>query len=83
MYIYGTFKDINNVDITVHIVTNEDKTKTLVIGKDGVFFGEDPIKIETDNEDTFDSIIRKSCKISLVTEKYVGDLLWSPNARKK
>ena len=40
MYIYGTFKDINNVDITVHIVTNEDKTKTLEIGKDGVFFGE-------------------------------------------
>lgn len=81
MYIYGTFKDINNVDITVHIVTNEDKTKTLEIGKDGVFFGEDPIKIEVDNDDTFDAIIRKSCKISLVTEKYVGDLLWSPNAR--
>ena len=75
MYIYGTFKDINNVDITVHIVTNEDKTKTLEIGKDGDFFGEDPIKIETDNDDTFDTIIRKSCKISLVTEKYVGDLV--------
>lgn len=38
MYIYGTFKDINNVDITVNIFTNNDKTKRVEIGKDGIYF---------------------------------------------
>ena len=81
MYIYGTFKDINNVDITVHIVTNNDKTKRVEIGKDGIYFGDDPVRIESNNDDTFETIIRKSCTLRLVTDNYIGDMLWSPNAR--
>ena len=81
-YIHGTFRDIRNTPIEVHILTNGDKTKEVIIGEDGLFFGGDtPIEITEDNDDLFTPIIKKSCTINLVTDKYIGDTLYAENSR--
>ena len=68
-YIHGTFRDIRNTPIEVHILTNGDNTKEVIIGEDGLFFGGDtPIEITEDNDDLFTPIIKKSCTINLVTD---------------
>lgn len=76
MYIHGDFKDINNNIYNVYI-TNGDKTQEIIIGEDGLFFSDDPVTIETECEDNFTHIIKKSCEINLITNKYLGDMLFS------
>ena len=81
-YIHGTFRDIRNTPIDVNILTNGDKTKEVIIGEDGLFFGGDtPIEITEDNDDLFTPIIKKSCTINLVTDKYIGDTIYAENSR--
>nr|DAT70503.1 MAG TPA: hypothetical protein [Caudoviricetes sp.] len=38
---------------SVHILSDNDKTKELTIGEKGLFFSGSPISIETDIDDTF------------------------------
>lgn len=81
MYIHGDFRDVNNVLYSVHILSNNDKTKELTIGEKGLFFSGSPISIETDIDDTFQTIIRRSATINLVTSDYIGDKLFANNSR--
>lgn len=81
MYIHGEFRDVNNVLYSVHILSDNDKTKELTIGEDGLYFSGSPISIETDIDDTFEPIIRKSASINLVTRDYIGDKLFANNSR--
>ena len=81
MYIHGDFRDVNNVLYSVHILSNNDKTKELIIGEKGLFFSGSPISIETDIDDTFQTIIRRSATINLVTSDYIGDKLFANNSR--
>lgn len=83
MYIHGEFKDVENNLVSVHILTNNDKTEEILIGEtDGeILFAEDPIEIETDNDDTFNALLQKSCKIDLLVSDFVGDKVFANNAR--
>ncbi len=81
MYIHGDFRDVNNVLYSVHILSDNDKTKELTIGDNGLYFSDSPISIATDIDDTFQTIIRRSASINLVTRNYIGDKLFANNAR--
>lgn len=81
MYIHGEFRDVNNVLYSVHILSDNDRTKELTIGENGLYFSGSPISIETDIDDTFEPIIRKSASINLVTRDYIGDKLFANNSR--
>jgi hypothetical protein len=83
MYIHGEFKDVENNLVSVHILTNNDKTEEILIGEtDGeILFAEDPIEIETDNDDTFNALLQKSCKIDFLVSDFVGDKVFANNAR--
>ena len=81
MIIYGTFKDINNQTIEVEIINSSIEGEQVEIGQDGLFFSDDPIQIETNNDDTFEHIIKKTATINLVTSSYVGNLFFAENAR--
>ena len=81
MYIHGDFRDVNNVLYSVHILSDNDKTKELIIGGKGLLFSGSPISIETDIDDTFQTIIRRSATINLVTSDYIGDKLFANNSR--
>lgn len=81
MIIYGTFYDIDNQLIEVEINNSSIQGNQIEIGEDGLFFSADPIQIETNNNDTFQHIIRKSCTINLVTDRYVGNLFFAENSR--
>lgn len=81
MYIYGDFRDVNNVLYSVHILSDNDKTKELTIGENGLYFADSPISIETNIDDTFQTIIRRSASINLVTHDYIGNELFANNAR--
>ena len=77
----GQFEDNNNVTCRVEIITDGDSASTTVIGENGLYFGGDPVTIETNIEDTFQHIILKSATINLVTRNYVGDSLFAENPR--
>ena len=81
MYIHGDFRDVNNVLYSVHILSDNDKTKEITIGEKGLYFSGSPISIETDIDDTFQTIIRRSASINLVTSDYIGDKLYANNSR--
>lgn len=81
MYITGQFRGYNNALYTVHILSNNDKSVTKTIGEDGLYFGATPITIEQNNDDTFETIIRKSCTINLITKDYIGADLFAANSR--
>lgn len=80
MYIHGEFKNINDEIYSVHIL-NGDKSSEKIIGKDTIFFSEEPVNIQTICDDTFTHIIKKSCTIELLTKEYLGDYLF--NAKDK
>lgn len=78
----GQFRNINNELITVQITTNNETTPvTEITRENGLWFSADPIQIETDIDDTFEHLIRKSCAINLITNGYVGTELFADNAR--
>ena len=80
MIITGQFNDIDNNLITVQITKSDGVEQTVTIGENGTFFAGEPITIETDLENTFGTLIRKSCTINLLTKQYIGDALWAANA---
>ena len=84
MLLTGVFRDLNDDVYTLYILTNGDRTETITIGENDesdVFFDIEPIKIEENNDDEFETIIRKSCSIGLVTKKYLGDKLFADKSR--
>lgn len=80
MYIHGEFRDKDNNRIEVKIL-NGDRSEEMVIGEDGLFFTDDPVTIEQENDDTFSTIITKSASINLLTDNYIGGELFADNAR--
>ena len=77
----GQFEDNNNVTCRVEIITDGDSTSTTIIGENGLYFGGEPVTIETNIDDTFQHIILKSATINLVTRDFVGNDLFANNAR--
>lgn len=81
MYIHGEFRDKDDKVCSVHILSDNDKTTEVVIGENGLYFGDEPVTIETDIDDTFSTLIQRSAKIGLVTKDYIGTKLFANNAR--
>lgn len=81
MRIQGTFKDQNNDTITVTIYNIDLVGNDINIDtSDWVRFGEDPVTISTDIDDSFTHVIKKSCKIDLVSKRWMGEYLFANNA---
>lgn len=80
MYIHGEFRDKDNNLVTVKIL-NGDRSEEMVIGENGLFFTDDPVTIEQENDDAFITIITKSASINLLTNNYIGGELFADNAR--
>ena len=76
MYIHGSFLSQQGDTITVHIVTGNDRAKTIEIGteKADVYFSDDPAEIENEVNDTFDVLLRNSAKIRLLCGNLIKDL---------
>lgn len=80
MYIHGEFQDIEGNTVEVHILKGS-RAEEYIIGKDGLQFGSDPVVVSVDGSDTFEPIITSTCTITLLTDHYIGDLLFANNAR--
>lgn len=76
MYIHGSFLSQQSDTITVHIVTGNDRTQTIEIGREkaDVYFSEDPAEIENEVNDTFDVLLRNSAKIRLLCGNLITNL---------
>lgn len=81
MRIYGDFETKNKDIISVDIFKGNTETDVIQIGSDSVKFGSDPITIECDFEDTFQTIIKHTCTITLLSKIYLGNYLFANNAR--
>lgn len=82
-YIHGTFKNRNNDTIEVEINSNVGNAE-YVIGDNynsPIKFSDDPVTIEAECDDMFTTIIKKICKISLVTNMYLGNVLFAANEK--
>lgn len=79
MKLYGTFSSIKHQDYYVEIYDDTpDQGEQIEIGNDGVFFADDPVNIIRDIEDSFQTVIAHTCEITLHTNRYLGDLIFSP-----
>ena len=75
----GQFRNISDKLITVIIGEENDG---VTIGQDSTIkFGDEPVVIEYSIDDSFQTIIKKTATINLVTKDYVGADLFSGNAR--
>lgn len=75
----GQFRNISDKLITVIIGEENDG---VTIGQDSnIKFGDEPVVIEYSLDDSFQTIIKKTATINLVTQDYVGADLFSGNAR--
>lgn len=85
MLLHGEFDDTFGNAWEVVISNPSAIAREYIIGYDNVFgdgtvsvfFTDDPINIETEIEDTFATVIKKSCSINLATNVYLGDLLFT------
>ena len=80
MTISGTFKDYQNRTCQVTFTSPMANTN-ITIGDDIVKFSRDPVTIDETNDDNFNTIIRKSAQVNLVTKEYLGKYLFGNNSR--
>ena len=81
MTIHGIFRNLNGDLMDVHMEGNPNDGTKIEIGKDNdVFFTDDPVTIEVNNDDTFNTVIATSATVRLHSKRYLGSLLFSRNA---
>ncbi len=75
MYYYGSFVTQLGETITVHIVTENNRTTQVEIGNENsdVFFTTDPVEIENSVNDTFDHLLRSQATIKLLVRDFISD----------
>lgn len=75
MYFYGSFLTQLGETVTVHIVTENSRTRQVEIGGEdsGVFFTTNPVEIESSVNDTFDHLLRCQATIRLLTTDFIPD----------
>ena len=81
MILKGEFSNKDNIRYSVQIDNGIADGKEIVIGQDGIYFAAEPIVIEEELDNSFETIIRKSCTINLLTENYLGGELYAGNSR--
>ena len=82
MKLYGTFKDSNNdtVQVIIYNTYNTTDSDINIDTSDNIRFGEEPVIIQTDCEDSFTHVIKTTCQINLVSKIWLGDYLYANNA---
>ena len=82
MYIHGEFENLNGDTVEVHFLKGSMSGEYIIGGADsGIQFGADPVVVSVDGNDTFNPIVTSTCTITLLTDHYIGDLLFANNAR--
>ena len=82
MRIYGKFKDIydNTIRVTIYNI-NKTGSDINIDTSDWIrFSGDEPVTISTDCDDSFTHLIKKTCKINLLTKRWMGEYLFANNA---
>lgn len=76
MYIHGHYYNQQNNKITVHILTDNDRTTNIEIGTDtaDIYFTDDPVEITSQVNDTFDHLLLQSATIRLLTRNFIPEL---------
>lgn len=76
MYLHGHFYNQKDERIEVHILTNGDRTKEIVIGEDGgdLSFTDDPVELTSQVNDTFDHLLCQQATVRLLTRNYLPEL---------
>ena len=75
MYIHGHFYNQRNERIEVHILTQGDRTREVLIGADGggLSFTDDPVELTSQVNDTFDHLLCQQATVRLLTRNFVPD----------
>ena len=81
MILKGEFLNKDNIRYSVQIDNGIADGKEIIIGQEGIYFAAEPITIEENIDNTFETIIRKSCTINLLTENFLGGELYAGNSR--
>ena len=81
MKIYGTFKDINNntVTVTFYNINKTGNDINIDVDSNNIRFSDNPVTINTQCDDSFTHIIKKTCTIELVSKMWLGDYLFADN----
>ena len=80
MIIEGQFRNVNQDLITVRFTKDDGSNNQLNIGTNIKFSGT-PVTIETNNDELYNHIIRKGCKIGFQVSGYFGHLFFADNSR--
>lgn len=80
----GSFKNRNNDIIYVNIISDKIKSDMTIHngdenGRYDIYFSDDPVNIDDETKDTFDTLLKHTASVNLVTRIYLGDYLFSDN----
>ena len=81
MRILGEFRNSANELISLTITNPTASGNDIEIGKNGLFFSDEPITLNSTADDCFTHTIKTSCTINLLTNSYLGNYLYSKNQR--
>ena len=77
MYIHGYFYNALDERIDLYILTQGDRTQQLEVGKqedkDEICWGDDPIEITSQVNDTFDHLLCSQATVTLLCRNYMQD----------
>lgn len=75
MYIHGHFYNQRDERIEVHILTQGDRTREVLIGAEGgeLSFTDDPVELISQVNDTFDHLLCQQATVRLLTRNFVPD----------
>lgn len=76
MQIQGAFLTRTGRRVSVAIITDKDRTKTIDIGAEGsdVLFDDDPVSIESQSDDTFEVVLTSRATVRLLVRRYMSEL---------
>ena len=82
MKLHGSFKTQDNNTIRVVFYNKKSTLPSININtSDDIFFGDEPVIITTEADDTFEHILRTQTKVTLVARNWLGDYLFADNAK--
>ena len=82
MKITGTFKTEKEHTIRVTFYNKRSTLPSININtSDDIFFGDEPVIITNEADDTFAHILKTQAKVTLVARSWLGDYLFADNAK--
>lgn len=83
MYIHGTYRNQQDEQIEVLLLTKGDRSQEVEIGSEdsGLYFTDDPVELTTQVNDTLDHLLPEQASVRLLTRNYMGAQLFSTTCR--